>query len=258
VDCPQLLQFGDTTILVISCQNADARQPFLHTAYLVGHLEGYRFRPRGGGLVDHGDAFYAATAGHDEHRRPLILGWARETLPGDAAATMPKVGAISLPRVLRLDGDRLLTEPASQLAGLRAAPARRTASTPPRLSVGLQFEALASIGGSNGHATLTVSEPGSGRLTLSVDLGHRSLTVDSSAAGLRQRSQAPIPPQLTARELRVYGDGSLIEVFYGGEIAVTTRWYRTGTHCDVSADAAGGAIVRHLAAWNLIEDAMAG
>lgn len=256
-ECPQLLQAGDSAILLVSCQNPDAPQPFLHTAYIVGHLEGYRFRPRATGLIDHGDAFYAATAGHDSEGRPLILGWARETRAAEVTATMAKVGALSLPRMLRLDGDQVKTAPVPQLARLRTTVRQAAGAVDPQVrGVGLQFEVEASIGGTGGRASLDFGPPGSGALVVSVDMARLRLEVSTSTG---QQMHAPITPAPAAsRTLRVYGDGSLIEVFFGGEAAFTTRWYRTATHCDVTATSSGHASVTDVTAWNLIRDAVTG
>jgi beta-fructofuranosidase len=252
-ECPQLIQLGEAAVLLLSCQDPDAPDPFLHTAYLVGHLDGYRFRPSSTGLIDHGDAFYAATAGQDSEGRPLIFGWARETLPAAKAAKMARVGALTLPRTLHLDGNHVKTTHAPQLARLRAS-APRTAGAPGQpLAVGAQFEVHAYIGGTSGGASIAFRPPGQPPLTVTVNMSRRTLEARSA----QRTIQAPIPPASDgSRSLQIYGDGSLIEIFFGGETALTTRWYRAAAHCEVSAHPATGDSVSQVTAWDLISNAI--
>ena len=91
----------------------------MHTAYALGTIDNYRFRPQTWGLLDHGDSFYAVTTGQDGDGTPLLFGWAQENMPAATQSLMAKAGALTLPRTLRIDGAGLGIDPAAQLSGLR-------------------------------------------------------------------------------------------------------------------------------------------
>lgn len=110
-ECPQLLQFGETFVLVLSLQTEGRLEDVV---YLVGDVHEDaeapgvpRFIPRTGDLLDHGPHFYAPQTIQSSGLAPLMLGWVRqEDAAGEDAATAV-VGCLTLPRRLTLHGDRL-------------------------------------------------------------------------------------------------------------------------------------------------------
>ena len=222
-ECPQLLTLGETAVLLISAQDPDAAHPMMHTAYALGTIDNYRFRPQTWGLLDHGDSFYAATTGLDADGTPLLFGWAQENMPPATQSLMPKVGALSLPRTLRIDGAQLGTGPARQLSGLRTTKLSPNGHPSP---LGAQFKVSTATGGGGTSAAISLRSADGGTLTAAVTAVALTLHIGEPGSRAPRRLHAPFtrtPARGTAVEL--YGDGSLIEVFCAGR-AVTTRWYR--------------------------------
>ncbi|MGN6742721.1 MAG: glycoside hydrolase family 32 protein [Amnibacterium sp.] len=100
-ECPQLLRFGDTAVLLVSVWNAPGPD---HVAYAVGSLRDGRFVAGTWRRLTWG-APYAPTVFADRNGEPCILFWIRG-VAGDGWA-----GALSVPHRLRLVGDRLVLRP---------------------------------------------------------------------------------------------------------------------------------------------------
>jgi beta-fructofuranosidase len=252
-ECPQLLTIGQTAVLLISAQDPDAERPLMHTAYALGTIDNYRFRPRTWGLLDHGDAFYAATSGHDTDGSPLTVGWVQERLPDREQSRLRKAGALSLPRALRITGDELHTAPARQVSGLLAT-SRDPQGRPGQL--GAQFRLLASVGTHGYPEQVTLRSPDSGTAAVSVSTSGLTLHVtdrDHQAARTLRASftRAPVP----GTPMEVYGDGSLIEVFCAGR-AITTRWYRDPRRTEVADLGEDGTAFGRLQAWTVGDQAI--
>jgi len=231
-ECPQLLTLGETAVLLISAQNPDAAHPMMHTAYALGTVEDYRFRPQTWGLLDHGDSFYAATIGLDADGTPLLFGWAQEDLPTDTQSLMPKAGALTLPRTLRIDGAGLGIHPAPQLSGLRTTRLSPNGHPTP---LGAQFKVSTATGGDGTSAAVSLRSADSGTLTAAVTVDGLTLHIDEPGGRPPRKLHAPFtrtPAPGTAVE--IYGDGSLVEVFCAGR-AITTRWYREPRRAELAS-----------------------
>lgn len=187
-ECPNLFRLGDHWVLLLSCW----RRGDLASVYLIGDLEpagaGLRFAPRSGALVDHGPAFYAPQVLVTDDR-VLIWGWAQEVgRSDDDLLRAGWAGALTFPRELAIDGDRLVSAPAAELDGLRAAELPADGPITER-----SFEIGSDVGV---------------RLEL-ITADDRLVVVDEEGAA------------------RVLVDGSLIEVFWAGGTASTLRAYPT-------------------------------
>lgn len=147
-ECPQLLRFGDSYVLVLSLQT-DGRLE--DVVYLVGAVvddpaaEGLPlFVARSGGPLDRGPDFYAPQVVHDGGHDPLLLGWVRqddapEDAPEDAVA-----GCLTFPRRLALAGVQIQVSPDPALDALVAQPVPLPAddggpaALPPRAKVSIR------------------------------------------------------------------------------------------------------------------------
>ena len=221
-ECPQLLRSGDGAALVVSCQAPEADWPLMHAVAFVGAVREGRFEGGLAGRLDHGDVFYAPALMTDAAGRVLIWGWAQERLAPDP---LTHVGALTLPRELTLDGERVVTRPVPELERLRREPLA---------GVSAQLELSGRFRGSSGTAGWWL-----GDLRVLVDLERHRLEVGDLTAPLRPRDE---------HALRVFADGSLLEVF-GDDAAITTRRYADAPAPELQAD--DGVEVLEAAAWRL-------
>jgi beta-fructofuranosidase len=257
-ECPQLLRFDDDDVLIVSAKVPRSERPLLHSLYFVGKAGADRFGGRLVDRVDHGPVFYAPAAMVDAADRTLLWGWIQDELPPAAQQLLPRVGALSLPRVVQLVDKRLRTAPAPEVVGLRigsplvgpvTVEVRRDLL--PELDIA-QLEIAANISGRRGTARwdigFGVDDPGSIRVTVDLDGGH--LLVDGPGGGGTDR--APIPAELEDEELRIFLDGSIIEVYLGGFATITVRRYPADGHRGpivVSTNA--GVLVSACTVWQL-------
>jgi beta-fructofuranosidase len=248
-ECPQLLRFDDAAVLVVSCQVPDGERPLMHAVNFTGTIRDGRFEGRLGGRLDFGDVFYAPAAFEDEAGRHLVWGWAQERLSAPRQATLSHAGALTLPRQLTLEGGRLLARPAPEVDALRAAPLAAGSAAP-------QMELAATVRGASGAGGWELTAGGDPDLRgeFLVDLDERRLTVSiADGAGEPRRFHAPLPAG-GEHALRVFVDGSLIEVF-AGDAAVTTRAYLdSGAWSRARPVSAGGARTSATSAWRLRSD----
>ncbi|WP_392466802.1 glycoside hydrolase family 32 protein [Arsenicicoccus cauae] len=112
-ECPQLVQTGDGTALILSVQT-DGRLD--RAVWLVGDLGSDQdgrptFAPRAGGDLDAGDALYAPQVLHDSPA-PLLLGWVRQDgVPADPESPDLDLvaGCLSFPRRLTVEDGRVVS-----------------------------------------------------------------------------------------------------------------------------------------------------
>jgi beta-fructofuranosidase len=240
-ECPQLLRFGDRWILIVSSQDPAAGRPLLHAVYFVGRLEDGVFRGELKGRVDWGDVFYAPTVLVDQTGRQLVWGWIQEHVSEGVQTAMTKVGALSLPRVADLVDDELRLAPAPEIDALRteAAPQRRTRVVADDGAVPLgqpsrHFEVQATIHASAGRAgfEIDLSPDGEEMVRVFIDGDRQLLVLDRSQASRdprvpSSRIEARLPNPRSPWRLRVFRDGSILEMFISDRLALTTRVYPT-------------------------------
>lgn len=258
-ECPQLLHLDGRDVLVFSVNLLGGPHPLRHAVYVVGELADTRFRADAVGYVDHGNVFYAPAVTVDATGRPLVWGWVQEATPA-AGRGADHAGALSLPRTVALDGDALVVRPVAELAALREGVTAVTASVEPgtRRRVPLpdqHYELVASIRGSAGAVTLRLPGGGGGpSVTVLVDVGAGlvGLTATAEAPGV-----APHDLHLAAgaRDLRLFVDGSIVELFVDDARAATVRAYDlAGPDVEVVAD--GGDANVEVEAYPIALDAV--
>jgi beta-fructofuranosidase len=245
-ECPQLLLFGETAVLLISVHDEGR---LLYPAYSVGRLEGDRFVPRAFKRLDHGHDFYATAVTQDDAGRYLAWGWCwegRRSSPEDRWA-----GLLTHPRILELDGDdRLRNLPAPELDALRGRHVGGTeiAIVQPEGSISpaegsvvlagaegavfdLEIEIAPGRAASVGVA-VRCSPDGAERVAISWDRYRRELSLSRDAASLdpvatRGVVTCPHDPPDGVLRLRIMGDRSVLEVFTPDGISMTERIYPT-------------------------------
>jgi beta-fructofuranosidase len=207
-ECPQLFPLDGTWVLMVSVLRDGTPD---RVAYALGDYDGQRFSARVWGRFGHGDQMYATTAFTDAHGRRCAMSWLRER--GNAAPPgSPWAGAISIPWVLRVDGDRLLAAPHSNLA---VAPG-------PALALAL-----------DGTGTVGV-----GDLTVGLD---RSVTVEDAGGPVLRMDRGAGPVWLLA-------DADLIEVVVAGVSGIGTARCPVDPAADVRVEGAATARATRFAA----------
>lgn len=123
-ECPNLLPVDDMWVLFVSLLNPGAKidQP---VRWITGQLEesadGPKFIPFTSGLLDLGDAFYAAQAAVDDEGRALLWGWSWEIDRDDAWLDAHCwSGILTTPRELHVRDGELVVEPIAEFTQLRA------------------------------------------------------------------------------------------------------------------------------------------
>ena len=170
-----------------------------------------------------------------------MWGWIQEHLSEEVQTAMPKVGALSLPRVADLVGDELRLAPAPEVEALRtqAAPQKRARVTAGDGAVALgeasrHFEVQATIRASAGRAgfEIDLSPDGEEVVRVFVDADRRVLTLYRSQASRDPRApstriEARLPDPRGPWHLRAFMDGSILELFLGERLTLTSRIYPT-------------------------------
>ena len=227
-ECPQLLLDGDAAALILSCQAPMSVRPLMHAVTFCGALREGRFEGGLAGRLDFGDVFYAPALSRDEAGRDLLWGWAQERLGLDAQGALSHAGALTLPRQATLRRGTLVLRPVPELDGLRAGPL--APAGPPRggMVAEPQMELVAVLEGTGGAGgwALSCDDPADLRVEVLVDFDdHRLRIAVADGTGERRSLEAPLERR-ERHALRVFVDGSLLEVFADdGDAALTTRSY---------------------------------
>lgn len=182
--------------------------------------------PTGASVFDHGQNFYAASVMWEGSRGPLVWGWITEGRERDWWCEAGWAGALSLPRVTWVDGSATVcSRPADAVDSLRVS----------RLPDGAQLGGQVEIVIERAVTGTARVEFGPGEsLVLRVDREAGTCTLDRSAASTDPRAhsgQITIPhafdPSADLPDLRVFLDGSIVEIFTSGGRSATTRVYPT-------------------------------
>jgi beta-fructofuranosidase len=254
-ECPELLDFGDKQLLHVSNYES--------VPYFVGEadLSTPDFEVETEGLLDYGD-FYAPQTMSGPDGRQLMWGWVPEARGVEAQWEAGWSGLLTLPRVVDLGDDGTLRQrPAPELAALREAHVSESMSLAPgdRRALSLSGNAyeldLTVSADSNADERLELvlcESPARTERTVVRWVGDE-LVVDrseSSHGHVGDASEQRLPLDTGGRtdeadelSLRVFVDGSVIELFVDGSRCLTSRVYPT------REDADGVALVapRHLA-----------
>jgi len=263
-ECPNFFPLGDKHVLLI------APIPLRKTLYLVGEYRDHRFTPEHTGIVDDGGCLYAPQVTLDEQGRRLMWGWLRENREVETQKAAGWSGVMSVPTMLSLTADgRMAVRPAPEIEALRGAHQTWTdldvtdgGANPLTGLSGRQLEInLTLIPGDVTDVWLSVlrSPDGAEETRIVYDTATSELWIDREKASLdpepsRERRGAVV--QLSGDGtlgLRVFVDGSVVEVFSADGVCLTSRVYPTrADSTGVGLAARGGcARVRSVNAWEM-------
>ena len=223
-ECPQVLDVDGTTVALVGAWGADTG--IMRVLALLPGGGGDRLGGLGAHPIDDGTAFYAPSVLRDGPRGPLVFGWVVEERA--IGGELGWAGTISLPREPRIgEGGRMLSRPAVEVEALRLGAGVRADSVgltglSPQLELGLTArpgEGVRVRFGRDEHLDLRVDESGA------VAIDRASVGSDPSA----RRDDIRVPRAVADGrcELRVFVDGSVVEVFTGTGRVATTRVYPT-------------------------------
>ena len=263
-ECPNFFPLGDKHVLLIS------PIPLRKVLYLIGEYRDHRFTPERTEIVDDGGCYYAPQVMLDAGGRRLMWGWLRENREVETQKAAGWSGVMSVPTELSLTADgRLAPRPVPELETLRGA---HRAWTDVELSDGGP-NPLADLSGRQLEIALTVEPAGAAKVWLSVlrspDGAEETRIVYDAASGSLwiDRERASLDPEPSGERrgsavqlaadgtlgLRVFVDGSVVEVFASDGTCLTSRVYptRPDSH-GVELGARGGqARVRRIDAWEM-------
>lgn len=196
-ECPQLAEVDGRWLLIVSLwRRGDEHHHLSGVAHLVGQMEDDggrpRFVPTGAGPTDAGPDFYAPqVVALDD--RTLLWGWSWESRTQEESDAAGWAGLLTFPRELAVEDGNLVVSPARELTGYR----RESIATSEVTELAPTSEALI--------------EP---RSQVRVDL---QLV---SQAGTRS-----VHSTTSGNSLRLFIDGSIVEIYSDGATATTLRAY---------------------------------
>ncbi|QZP36234.1 GH32 C-terminal domain-containing protein [Halobaculum magnesiiphilum] len=271
-ECPELLTFEDARLLHVSDDD--------RVAYYLGEADlGDPEAPAGSdaavpafdvreaGLLDHGDFYAPQSLWDEEHDRYLTWGWLPETRDGSAQWDAGWSGAMSLPRVIDTDCDgRLRQRPAPELTAARedhALSATLALDAEERVlgvrGAALELGCTLRLGDAEAVGLSVLESPAAGERTV-IRYDGETVTVDRGDSGGDERiNRAPRGMPVDGGDdaersvsLRVFVDGSTLELFANERRCLTTRVYPTRADADrVSAFAVGGDAEVEMDAWTM-------
>lgn len=242
-ECPQLVQIDEQYFLFISAIIDPKTQ---YTIYFQGKMKDHRFIPTSVNKPDQGGGtVYAPLTFEDDKNRRILFGWIKEEREEAACRKAGWAGTMTLPRVLSLSpGMDLLIDPAPEVSLLRKAQiATFSGELADQFSVlsgtktllNAEIEAKIQFNGSNGVEFVLASSPHADeRTVLMFDVAHSSFMVDTTAAsrdplarGVRKECTLPLC-QNEPLDLRIFLDGSVLEVYANHRVVMTSRLFPTG------------------------------
>ncbi|KAB1193092.1 DUF4960 domain-containing protein [Haloferax sp. MBLA0076] len=248
-ECPELLGFDDYDLFHVSNYEA--------VRYFVGQadLDTPDFAVENEGLLDYGD-FYAPQSTVDDEGRTLSWGWIKEGRGVDSQWHAGWSGTLSLPRELSVDDTGTLRQrPAVELETLRQKHVSLDDLSPAGTSLVAGERTSLPLSGNAYELALDVSVEDDGVFELGlfesptrmertvVHYDGERVTVDREHSSRHHdvdREPRSMPVEGDTLSLRVFVDGSVLELFANEHRCLTTRVYPTRADADgVSVVAAG-------------------
>jgi beta-fructofuranosidase len=221
-ECPDFFALGAKHVLLYSTE----RKVFWES----GELDSKElvFHPQQRGMLDYG-AYYAPKSQLDRKGRRILWGWIPETRPEAEFSAAGWAGCMSLPRELSLDEHGTLRmAPIPEISGL----GEQSVSLPAGTHKANRVEELrkAEINSACAEIALRWKSP---VLHLRITDGAQeifSFAIEAGSNGKELRvnggATATVPDSIAANEVRIFLDGSVVELFLDRMLAWTTRTYR--------------------------------
>lgn len=260
-ECPNFFALGDKHVLLVSLATDKA---LAYPTAFIGDYRDHQFYPEKVERVDWGyHAFYAPLTMKDDTGRRLMWGWLQEQRSAETQLRAGWSGIMSLPRVLTLENGKLTSEPAQELQDLRK---ERFKIENLELSKGLTFldikgrslELSLSLDFTNaneGGVVLALANDDSEGLYLIYNRNRGTLRLEPRGPTVErgiwtETYECPLDLPDGRLELRVFLDGSAVEVFVQGQ-CLTGRVYTEQDSRHVALLADGEARLERLEAWTM-------
>ncbi|MDR1531047.1 MAG: glycoside hydrolase family 32 protein [Clostridiales bacterium] len=187
---------------------------------LTGALRGGCLEVRGVAPADLGDCLYAPNIVRHPDGRWLMFAWQRELGDESARAAQGWQGMIALPRELYFQDDLLCARPAAEVNTLRAG-APEDISRP-----GTHYELDAALRINGGAAVFEILRRENGEcVTLRFDGSGIAIDKGAFSGGGPRVLMANTRPAAAGSRLRVFLDGTSLEIFVNDRETLTTRVY---------------------------------
>jgi beta-fructofuranosidase len=251
-ECPELLELGEYDLLHVS--------NYEDVIYFLGEFGEQDFHTERRGLLDHGD-FYAPQSLFGEDRY-VMWGWIPELRDERAQWEAGWSGTLSIPRELTIENDQLKQRPIPELEALRHSHARHADLTVENsnqtLDVrGRTIELRATIHAEANEAGFSVFESPDGVERTRIGIQDEKVIVHREASSLASSSvdhrELPLMNLERPLDLRVFLDGSVLEIFVNERRCLSTRVYPTRPDSDGLSVYAheGSAHFEELDVWTL-------
>jgi beta-fructofuranosidase len=217
-ECPEFFPLGDRHVLIFS---ARGRAYWQSGRFDEATL---RFHPERSGILDQG-SFYAPKTQRDADGNRILWGWVQETRPEAEHRAAGWAGMMALPRVLILDADGMLRQaflPA--LVALRGPERRHGADRPAALPIGpccAEVEIVAQAGERDFTILLSGEAEDAAWLSIAYLGAQRMLQIEGRMVDLGDETPG-------ALHLRLFVDGSVVELSVNDRILWTRRFYYSG------------------------------
>jgi beta-fructofuranosidase len=214
-ECPTFFPLDDLYVLALSHQ----------ATWLVGEYKNHKFIPKARGRFDCG-RFYVPQVARDDKGRTILWGWITETRDREALMRAGWASMMTIPRLVSLTKDgRLAFEAAPELASIRTDPwglqdlrlhdGTTTVWDGPR---GASAELLMTYEPGSSGSVGVVFLDGCDRTEIRYDAATRTLRCGASSSTVLRSSH-------TSVELRIFLDGTTIELIADGTVCLTERFY---------------------------------
>jgi beta-fructofuranosidase len=245
-ECPDFFPLGRKHLLIVSTERV--------VKYFLGRYADRRFQPDTTGGVDFG-SYYAARTMTNTGDRRILWGWLTEGRNAEAQRAAGWSGVMSLPRELTLAGSRLEMRPAVEVEKLRGKSLGASAA-------GDCLEIRAEIDPGDAVRAglkLRAAPDGSEQTLAYYDRQRREICVDRSrsstdaSADRGMQSGTFFLARGEPLRLRIFLDGSVIEIFANDRFCLTARVYPAGRQSTgIALDASGGtAKMVSFEAWEM-------
>ncbi len=256
-ECPNFFKLGDQWVLIISSHLGITTGSVI---YFVGKYENFRFTPTSEGVLDYAQ-LYAPLSTVDDQGRRVLIGWLRETRSAREMERAGWSGVQSIPRVLGVDAaGRLTMTPIPEIEKIRGAHQHFSGAAVKahfaELALDIEAEFTPPETGECG-LSLVYQPEAKERVEFAYDRANQQLAVRHvliDQYGLAKAQTQTMPHELApgeALELRVFLDGSAIELIANGRTSLATRVYPLG-HVEISVETLGANdSLRALDIWEM-------
>jgi beta-fructofuranosidase len=216
-ECPDFFALGDRHVLLYACMGK--------VWWKTGTYRNRRFTPEKEGIVDWG-AYYAAKSMLDQHGNRILWGWIPETRPESEYRAAVWAGVMALPRVLSLGPDkslRMTVAPAAEMLrtmhmSVKPGERNRTKAIGAMRIMDLVGEISARFAAQRAFHLKLRPEKGEAFAEINYDPQQKGSEVRVNAVAASLATDGPVT-------VRLWIDGSVVEVLFNDAVAITARVY---------------------------------